>query len=200
VKIPDPAEQWKKTPIKRKVVEEYENPETGERIKVPRWIWWIEQTGEETVEILHLNDIRDRFLPANQRTEAEMQSILKEAGGIAKRDSKKGILAGFIELYIRPISQSEYKKKGLADFEAEIEKWFKLASRWGLGCPYNCGRFWEFKPSSDLSNFQPVDLLAMSSTDEQGNLTNGYLKWQPQANGSVKFICDNCKGIILLSK
>jgi len=33
-------------------------------------------------------------------------------------------------------------------------------ARWGLGCPYNCRRFWEFKPNEKVDSWIPVDEAA----------------------------------------
>jgi len=191
--------QYEKTPAKRKIYVEYQDS-NGKIISMPRWTLWTEEIEPENIEVLHWHDIRNMLFPLKKHKKAEIKKVLKRAGGKMKQDTKKGILAGFIELYFRPVTDKEFEEKSLEGFGSELAELFIKAGRWGLGCPYNCGRFWEFKPSADLSFFEPSDPLAFSGTDEQGNPTNGYLKWQPQANGSVKFICDNCKGIILLSK
>jgi len=197
VKIPNVAEQWRKTPIKRRIIEEYEDPVTGGIVKVPRWIWWVEGSGE-TAEVLKLDSVRDRLLLASEHSKAEMKRVLRQAGGRPKKDSKKGVLAGFIELYIREVKDEEYAEKTSSEFEREIDDWFVREGRWGLGCPHNCGRFWEFKPTKDLSFFQPVDKLASTPfVDDEGISHNGYLEWRWKYDETgnlvgASFICDRC--------
>lgn len=92
--------------------------------------------------------------------------------------------------YARIVMWSELKGV-LPDVEKE--------GRWGLGCPYSCGRFWEFKPSKDFAAFVPEDGYAIAGTDIEGNATDGYLHWKEGDDASV-FICDRCGGMIQLKK
>jgi len=205
VKIPDPKEQWKKTPGWRLVYETYLDPMTGEEIEIPRRRPWLEQTNEETV-VLRWSDIRNKFLLAGGHKKEDLKRRLKHAGGKPKRDTKKGILAGVIELYKqREVTDEELDGKSIEEFEVELDEWFRRAGRWGLGCPHLCGRFWEFKPTEDFTFFEPVDRMAFTPfVDDEGVSHNGYLEWNwiyDVAGNLVgaRFICDRCQKEVTLS-
>jgi len=197
VKVPDPKTQWEKTPSRIKVKRQLTDPETGELVEVTRWSPWFEETGSVTWK-----EWRNRVLLAADHTYDEMKLALEKMGGKPKKFSKKGVLAGVIELYIRKVGPDEYDASSSSDFEKEIEDFAVRQGRWGLGCPHLCGRFWTFKPRDDLTGWVPEDIFAFKGpvTDEEGNILHerGYLNWQPQPDGSVKFICDQCNGEVIL--
>jgi hypothetical protein len=93
-----------------------------------------------------------------------------------------------------------YNADDESTLEEEFRSWAVKEGRWGLGCPNNCGRFWTFKPTEDLTSFEPEDPAAKNPyTDRNGNMHNGYLEWTPQSDGSVIFKCDNCGAEIKLT-
>jgi len=94
---------------------------------------------------------------------------------------------------------------------------------WGLGCPNNCGRFWEFTADmSDLvdivdsdgvtrrrlrgrttAHVRPMDKAAYQGVDKNGNPTQGYLNFRPDpaALGDVRiFNCDRCGAEVRLKR
>ncbi len=199
VKIPDPKLQYEKTPAKiKKIIQVVD--ETGQTVNVERWVDWIETSGEES-KVIKWHEWKKKLLKAADHTLDELKIEIEKMGGSPKKDSKKGVYAGIIELYKRrKVSDEEYAAKTTEDFEAEIEDYAVRQGRWSLGCPYNCGRSWTFKPTDDLTGFEPEDPAAMKGFDEKGNPTKGYLSWQPQPDGSVIFTCDRCGGIVELIK
>jgi len=198
--IPDPKLQWEKTPSRIKVKRQFTDPETGELVEVTRWGPWFEETGSVTWK-----EWRDRVLLAGEHTYDEMKGNLEKMGGKPKKASKKGVLAGVIELYIRQVGWDEYESKTVADFEREIEEFAQKQGRWGLGCPHLCGRFWELKPTEDFSFFEPSDKMALTPfVDEEGVSHNGYLEWEWKHDEAgnltgARFICDRCKGVVELT-
>lgn len=110
---------------------------------------------------------------------------------------------------------------------ASVEAAFNKAhpethGRWGLGCPHNCGRFWEFKPNDKLDGWIPEDPVAIKGEampvlhKDKGYVspvtgepvedptepvpTNGYLDWRQEKDGSVTFTCDRCQSPVKLEK
>ena len=189
IKIPNPNSQYEKTPAKRRVIKKYEDPETGEIFEFPRWIVWIEGTGEES-RIMKWNEwVEEIELVTGETFEDLKKLYLKLAGEeYSGKHSKKDIVGAIIKLYF-----GEDWGGTIGQLLQNLKNRVVEKGRWGLGCPHDCGRFWEFKPTVDLTRFEPVDLVAMVGTDEQGNLTKGYLDWQ-----EGKFLCDKCGGVVEL--
>jgi len=202
VKVPDPKTQWEKTPSHIRVTRHVRDPVSGEEIEIIRWEPWFEEVEPGTVRVVSWKGWRDKILLAADHTYEEMKSNLEKMGGKPKKLSKKGVLAGVIELYKRKIGSDEYDALTTADFEREIKDFAIRQGRWGLGCPHRCGRCWTFKPRNDLTGWIPEDPLAWKGpvTDEGGSILHerGYLNWQPQSDGSVKFKCDRCGRLVEL--
>jgi len=157
-------------------------------------------------------------------------------------NSKKGVLLA----YIKHRFGVDLSDLPTTDILERMKKLAPKLGRWGLGCPYGCGRYWELKPTDDLERFEPVDPAAMTGpqaeildewdvvepdtiidpeTGEEvpnpnaGRKTHyyrirhwngdimvvtkvpvnrGYLDWTPLSDGSIRFVCDKCKGEIIL--
>lgn len=196
---PDPAEQYKKTPMAEWVREKVETVglggtsatyvtarriairEVGEMPKVLNVHEWLEGLLSDTAEALYVLSKAVNVKPTKPVNPTvpriyTLKALLKSYKGVVESGDDERLL------------------------EQELRDWAARQGRWGLGCPAGCGRFWEFKPTSDLEGFEPVDPAAKEGVDEKGNPTNGYLNWSPQPDGSVKFRCDRCGAEITLRR
>lgn len=208
---PDRKTQFNKTPAKKRIIEEFTrqeekvvglNPDGSPIIetitikeKTPRWIEAIEGSGEQA-RILKWNEWLSQVRDCVQtKTVIDLKALYEKFAGepYTGTETKRDVVLALIKLYFG-IDVSGTISKILTQLSELIVR----QGRWGLGCPYRCGRCWEFQPNADLSKFEPVDPPASSGQDVEGKPTKGYLQWQPQPDGSVKFICDNCGGDITL--
>jgi len=200
VKIPDPKLQHKKTPALRRIFRKIVNPETEEETKVPKWIKITEGSGEN-IKVLRWHELIDRIIDyVKNRTLTECKQIYKHLTGEPYEgvNSKKAVAVKYIEwLFKIELDETKTTDEILQELKEKLS--LKLG-RWGLGCPHGCGRTWTFKPTDDLSGFEPEDPAAMRGVDEAGNPTNGYLNWQLQPDGTIRFVCDRCGNIVELIK
>lgn len=91
--------------------------------------------------------------------------------------SKEQILKKIIELYFPGLQTPENADNALRLFDELLV----TNGRWGLGCPGRCGEFWDFKPTADLSGFEPVDPNVSQK-----------LRWLVNDDRSIYLQCDNC--------
>lgn len=177
---PKPSEQYRKTPMVKvnKVVGV--DPDTGDPISIPQY-----QVigGGDAERIKTYGDVSDGAKQSRVK--------LKDEGKLTEEQD---------------VSAGEALDSHLAS-----------KSEWGVGCPSGCGRFWAFKSTPDGLSMVPSDPAAytgdnqmwLPDSEEDYTLTedddedypeveenplvgSGYLQWQPQEDGSVKFICDKC--------
>jgi hypothetical protein len=201
VKIPNPAEQYRKTPAFEKVRVKYEYVTTdGRKVEEYRNEMRL-AIGDSGLEarVLTLADWLEEQLKDNAEA---LFTISKAVNVNAKKPekiivSRSVIIKGLIRTYKGKVETTIDDEFTL---EEELRSWAVKEGRWGLGCPNNCGRFWTFKPTEDLKGFEPEDPAAKNPyTDRNGDTHNGYLEWTPQSDGSVIFKCDNCKAEIKLT-
>jgi hypothetical protein len=201
VKIPNPSEQYRKTPAFEKVRVKYEYVGLdGKKIQeyATERRLAIRGSGLEA-RILTLADWLEQQLTDDAEA---LFTIAKAVNVDAKKPEKvtvprKIILKTLIGLYKGKVESNPEDEQAL---EEEFRSWAVKQGRWGLGCPNNCGRFWTFKSTDDLKGFEPEDPAAKNPyTDRDGNMHNGYLEWIPQPDGSVIFKCDNCGAEIKLT-
>ncbi len=202
IRMPEVRKQHEKTPAWIREAKEHMNPETGHSEVSFQKKRFTTGTGEDMWVLRWPEAIDDVENFVENKTLAEVSQFHKKITGEAYEgiNTKKEIVIallnfwfGFTEKMILPFWS------GLSD-EMVIPEMFTWArerieeeGRWGLGCPHSCGRFWEFKPSKDLTSFRPVDDTAMTGIDEEGEATKGYLEWTPQQEaGVIKFKCDRC--------
>jgi len=199
IAIPDVKLQHAKTAALRRIKLEIENPETGRIEQTLRWVKITEDTGEN-VRVVNWKELFRKIKDyLENRTLEECKQLYEYLTGEPYEgvNSKKGMILAYIKLRfnvdLSNLTTTEIIQK-LGD-----ELMPKLG-HWGLGCPHGCGRHWEFKPTEDLTSFEPADPAAMKGVDEEGNPTRGYLNWQPQPDGTIRFVCDRCGNIVELIK
>jgi hypothetical protein len=201
IKIPNPAEQYRKTPAFEKVRVKYEYVGLdGKTIQeyVTEKRLAVRGSGLEA-RVLTLADWLEQQLTDDAEA---LFTIAKAVNVDAKKPeivtvSRSLILKSLIRTYKGTVESTTDDESTL---EEEFRSWAVREGRWGLGCPNNCGRFWTFKPTEDLKGFEPEDPAAKTPyTDREGNVYNGYLEWTPQSDGSVIFKCDNCRAEIKLT-
>jgi len=216
VKLPDPLEQYAKTPVYQLQPVKYGE----EAVRFVRKLLTVDDRVVTLKRLLRL--FRD--LNYTQLKQLYFKLSGKEYSGTS---SKKGVVKALFKHYFKRDADGT-----LSEILKQFYENIHVYSRWGLGCPHGCGRFWWFKVEN--GTFVPVDDRAYKLQildewdvkitdmetgeeqtvhyykfiDENGNekvaselpLKTGYLQWEPLEDGSVRFRCDRCGKEIVLVK
>ena len=200
ITIPDPSKQYEKTPAYEYVRRKYEyttlDGKTVVEYRTEKQTA-LEGEGLET-HVLRLHEWLDKLLKDDTEAlftigKAVNLNAVKPVKATVQR---KYILASLLQLYKGKVESNAEDEVAL---ENEFKLWAKSQGRWGLGCPNNCGRYWEFKPTEDLTGFEPVDPAAKTPFQTESGVKNGYLDWNPQMDGSIVFKCDRCGAEVKLT-
>ncbi|RLJ02967.1 MAG: hypothetical protein DRP11_02135, partial [Candidatus Aenigmatarchaeota archaeon] len=171
VKKPDPTTQYAKTPA---YCVRLLKTDTGETVEHRRTL----QFEDKIIMWKDISDIIEGIV--SRGTFEDLKKIYEAVTGrkYSGYYRKKDVLKKLLKFYFKyeepkPKKVLEYVVYGIKKLRSIVEseekrlskifrKYAILSGRWGLGCPYNCGRHWIFKPSDDLSGFVPEDPYAMS--------------------------------------
>lgn len=126
--------------------------------------------------ILSWRDLRDRVEDYVQNhTLEDLKQLYRKLTDeeYAGEETKLGVVKALIKAYfnLEPAGN-------LTQLREIFLNRVKAEGRWGLGCPYNCGRFWMLKPTADLKGWEPEA--------PEHRILNGT------------FRCDRCGGLIQL--
>jgi len=151
VKAPDPARQYERTPIwirryRRSIVE-------GGEVVVQERQFLTEGTGLEA-RVLRWHELRDRVEDFVQnRALLELKGLYKALTDedYSGEDTKLGVVRALLRFYFNVDETGS-----LLELRQRLAERVRAEGRWGLGCPYGCGRHWEFKPSGDLKTWEPT--------------------------------------------
>ena len=224
IRIPDPTKQYEKTPAWvrrwRQVISS-----TGQVEKLAEKQDFITGAGD-TRNIWRWHELVARIKDfVETKTLTELKAVYKELrdDDYVGTQTKLAVAKAILKFYF-----SDADATTPAEMLSILTDRIRRLGRWGLGCPHGCGRHWEFKPTADLTSFEPTDLAAVTGpqpktleqfTDLAGiHYLNeypdgrvvwemsppepyyGYLNWHPQTDGKVLFACDKCGQEVKLVK